>query len=154
MTELQEARHVGDTNAHIREVNRCINTVVCDLLERASKHDESKLEDPEAALFAEVNADLHGITYNSPEYKANLEKLEPALKHHYAHNRHHPQHWKNGIDDMNLCDLVEMFCDWRASSMRHSDGNLRKSIDINAKRFEMSQQLVRIFENTVDLVDK
>ena len=49
---------------------------------------------------------------------------------------------------MNLLDLIEMFCDWSASSQRHHDGNIRKSIEVNADRFGMSPQLTRIFENT------
>jgi hypothetical protein len=37
--------------------------------------------------------------------------MAPALKHHYENNRHHPEHFKNNIDDMNLIDLIEMLCD-------------------------------------------
>ena len=74
--------------------------------------------------------------------------MKPALEHHYAKNRHHPEHHKNGINDMNLIDLIEMFCDWKASSERQNDGNILKSIEINGKRFHMSPQLIEIFENT------
>jgi hypothetical protein len=54
---------------------------------------------------------------------------------------------------MNLVDLVEMLCDWKASSTRHNDGNIRKSIEINAERFGINQQLVKILENTAELFD-
>ena len=54
---------------------------------------------------------------------------------------------------MNLVDIVEMFCDWKAATERHHDGNLHKSIEKNAVRFEMNAQLVKIFENTADLFD-
>lgn len=30
---------------------------------------------------------------------------------------------------MNLIDIVEMFCDWKAASERQLDGNLLKSIE-------------------------
>jgi hypothetical protein len=53
---------------------------------------------------------------------------------------------------MNLIDLVEMLCDWKAASERHNDGNIRKSIEINASRFTISPQLVKILENTADLL--
>jgi hypothetical protein len=76
-----------------------------------------------------------------------------ALQHHYDKNAHHPEHYKNGIEDMNLIDIMEMFCDWRAASMRHNNGNLRKSIEINGERFNMSPQLVKIFENTVGILE-
>lgn len=57
------------------------------------------------------------------------------------------------IDDMNLIDIIEMFCDWKSSSMRHMDGNLRKSIEINSKRFNISPQLTKILLNSMDLID-
>jgi hypothetical protein len=49
---------------------------------------------------------------------------------------------------MTLVDLMEMLCDWYASSKRQADGNIRKSIEKNRERFGMSDQLIRIFENT------
>lgn len=53
---------------------------------------------------------------------------------------------------MNLLDILEMLCDWKASSERHNDGNINKSIEINANRFNMSPQLVKILENTVKVI--
>ena len=50
---------------------------------------------------------------------------------------------------MTLVDLVEMFCDWKAATQRMHDGNIRKSLEVNRKRFNISDQLTRIFENTV-----
>jgi hypothetical protein len=41
-----------------------------------------------------------------------------------------------------------MFVDWMASTQRHNDGNIDRSIDINQKRFGMSDQLTAIFRNT------
>jgi hypothetical protein len=58
------------------------------------------------------------------------------------------------VNHMTLLDLVEMICDWKAASERHNNGNIRKSIEVNGKRFEMSPQLIRIFENTADLLFK
>lgn len=39
-------------------------------------------------------------------------------------------------------------CDWKAASMRHEDGDIRKSIEKNTKRFNLSPQLVNILKNT------
>ena len=119
-----------------------------EILHRANIHDNSKLEDPEKSYFDEFTKNLSKLTYGSEEYKQSIEKLKPALEHHYANNSHHPEHYKNGIDDMNLFDLIEMFFDWKAASERHNDGNLNKSIEINGTRFNMSEQLIKIFENT------
>ena len=58
-------------------------------------------------------------------------------------------HFPNGIRDMTLLDLVEMLCDWKAASERHQDGNIRKSIEHNAGRFDIPPVLAGILENTV-----
>jgi len=54
---------------------------------------------------------------------------------------------------MNLFDIVEMFCDWKAASERQHNGNLLTSISKNANRFGLSPQLVNIFENTARIMD-
>ena len=85
--------------------------------------------------------------------KQFLKDLKPALDHHYSRNRHHPEFFKHGVSDMNIIDLIEMLCDWKASTFRNCDGNLRKSIEINKERFQMSQQLIDILENSIYLFD-
>lgn len=61
---------------------------------------------------------------------------------------------QSSVNGMNLLDVLEMFCDWKAATLRHNNGNLRKSIEHNTRRFGMSDMLVRIMENTVDMVDE
>ena len=75
--------------------------------------------------------------------------MAPFLDHHYKHNRHHPEHHEDGVFGMNLIDIVEMFCDWAAATMRHSDGDLARSIEINTERFDLDPQLTAIFQNTL-----
>lgn len=53
---------------------------------------------------------------------------------------------------MTLLDLIEMLVDWKASSERHNNGNILKSIEINGNRFGMSPQLIEIFENTAKIL--
>jgi hypothetical protein len=142
-----------ETLEHIQNVRNFLSRFAIGLLNRAADHDQSKLHSPEVEYFAEYTDQLRGMTYGSPEYDAAKLAMKPALDHHYAVNRHHPEHFKEGIDDMNLLDLVEMFCDWKAAGMRHNDGNLRYSIEKNAVRFHMSGQLKRIFENSIELVE-
>lgn len=57
-----------------------------------------------------------------------------------------------GIYGMDLLDVVEMLCDWKAAGMRHADGDILKSLEINRERFKMSDQLYRIFKNTIERV--
>lgn len=99
-------------------------------------------------MFTKFTPRLSGMTYGSQEYKDCLSEMGPGLRHHYAANRHHPEHHEGGIDGMNLLDILEMYLDWTASSRRHADGDIAKSIEINKKRFRMSDQLAQIFRNT------
>jgi hypothetical protein len=76
--------------------------------------------------------------------------MKPALDNHYANNRHHPEHFgEAGILGMNLIDLLEMLLDWKASSGRHSNGNIWRSIEINQRRFGYSDELKGILQNTI-----
>lgn len=138
----------AETLQHIRRVQSLLREVVDNLLRRAIAHDTSKLAEPEASTFAEYTAKLKGCTYGSEEYKSFLAGMKPALDHHYRNNRHHPEHWPNGIKDMSLLDIIEMFVDWKAATERHADGNLDKSIEINQKRFGYGDELLAIFQRT------
>lgn len=149
--KIAESRRA--TRKHVNSVRGYIAMIIDALDKRAYEHDRSKLDPPEVELFAEYTPALAKMTYNSKEYKASLVKLKPALDHHYAKNRHHPEHYPNGIKGMNLVDLAEMFCDWKASSERQHDGNLLKSIEAAAERFGLSEELVAILKNTVDLFE-
>ena len=143
-----------ETQKHIEAVRKYIRFMIDKIDLRGVKHDASKLETPEVELFAEHTSRLATMTYGSEEYKASLEALKPALDHHYASNRHHPEHFINGINDMTLIDIMEMFCDWKASTLRHNDGNLLKSIEINSERFHMDGQLKQILMNTARMLDE
>ena len=152
-TELDHKATNYETMRHIETVRNFIGKMITKLLRRAELHDQSKMGSPEVEGFTEYTPKLAGCTYGSDDYKEYLEGLKPALDHHYANNRHHPEHWKNGIDDMNLLDLLEMFCDWKAATMRHNDGNIKKSIEINAGRFNMDHQLTQILMNSISLFE-
>lgn len=143
-----------DTMRHIERVRNLLNLFVLDLLDRAEKHDQSKLMSPEVEMFTEFTPKLAASTYGSQEYEGFRKSMGEALAHHYAKNPHHPEHHKNGVDDMNLLDVLEMLADWKAASERHNDGNILKSIEINGKRFNLSSQLIRILENTARMFDR
>lgn len=138
-----------ETLKHIHEVRRLLYKVIEELDQRARVHDQSKLASPEMEIFGEYTPELGKTEYGSEEYKALLEKVRPAIDHHYANNRHHPEHFPLGINDMTLLDLCEMLVDWKAATRRNKNGNIRKSIEINAAKYGMTDQLKSIFENTV-----
>lgn len=151
LTETQKATNY-DTFRHIERVRNLLNDMAYLLLVRGQMHDQSKLRSPEVEAFTEFTSKLATCTYGSAEYEGFRKAMKPALDHHYANNRHHPEHFKGGVDDMNLIDVLEMLVDWKAASERHNDGNIRKSIEKNADRFSLSPQLVRILENTAEIL--
>lgn len=177
-----EAKCIVDTEKHIKLVRAYINIAIKDLLDRAQNHDATKLISPEMEVFGANFEALGKTEYGTPEYDALLEKVKPAVDHHYSKNRHHPEHWpedeseyeeimehiatlpegdpsikwltsyanslKSSINNMTLLDVTEMLADWRAATERNKNGNIRKSLEINAKRYGIGRQLRRLLENT------
>lgn len=142
------------TMRHIETVRNYISLCIKELLDRQMHHDQSKLEGEECEAFEVLTERLHGLTYGSEEYKSNLRQYAPAIQHHYKNNRHHPEHFPDGgILKMNLIDLLEMLCDWKSASLRHADGDIWRSLDINKERFGYDEQLHIIFQNTVQWLE-
>lgn len=175
---MKEPTYRALTKHHIQTVQKNIHLATNKLIARGALHDISKLEAEEATLFKEYGNKLKTTEYGSSEYKALLEKMDPALKHHYENNKHHPEYHEGfacdnchmqykekpkycigcdnvifhkvpGILRMSLIDLLEMVCDWKAAADRHDNGDIWKSLKINAKRFQIPQYLQLIIENTV-----
>lgn len=138
-----------DTEEHISNVQSLIIEMMGNLASRSQAHDRSKLEEPEKRMYDEFTPKLKDTTYGSDEYKGYLKEMGVALKHHYERNSHHPEHYQNGINGMSLLDLIEMLVDWKAAGMRHADGDITKSLEINKERFGVSDQLFEILQNTV-----
>ena len=146
---MPEEEFRTQTLAHIHEVQKRMETVVNELRPAALRHDASKLKDPEAQTFRKFTPKLKDCTYGSDEYKRYLSEMQVALLHHYENNRHHPEHFEHGIAGMTLVDLVEMLADWKASGERHVDGgSMAKSLGIQKRRFDISDQLDEILWNT------
>ncbi len=138
-----------ETYKHVKRVGHYINLFVKELEDRAEHHDDSKFEEPELTGFALNTDKLAKVEYGSQAYKDMLVELKPVIEHHYSKNRHHTEFWPDGINDMNLVDVLEMLADWRAATERNKAGNIRKSIEINSEKYKISPQLRRIIENTV-----
>lgn len=138
----------ADTLKHSQRVGEYMMQMIKEALDRSTCHDRSKTEPPEVEAFDCYTPKLKDLTYGSDEYRSCLREMKPALEHHYAVNRHHPEHFENGIDDMTLVDLIEMTADWKAATERSTTGDLAKSLDIQKERFSISDQLMRVLWNT------
>lgn len=138
----------ADTLRHSLRVGELMAQMMHELLDRSYEHDLSKTRDPEKAAFDAGTQRLRGTTYGSPEYQAGLAALGPALAHHYAANRHHPEHHEQGVAGMTLMDVVEMLADWKAATERHDDGSLARSLPIQRERFGLEPQVYDLLVNT------
>ena len=145
----EEAYYVADTRAHVELVQQLMHGFSEVLTERAALHDASKFEEPEKSIFSQHTRAFTSCQFGTDAYRQHQQLVQEALHHHYRHNRHHPEHHPNGIADMNLYDIVEMFCDWSASSVKNNQGDVVSSILACQKRFGMSDELTSILINTV-----
>jgi hypothetical protein len=114
---------------------------------RVEVHDLSKFHDPEREVFEVYTPKLKTLTYGSDEYKQALADMGPGLQHHYKVNPHHPEHYPNGINDMNFADMIEMWCDWLAAC---DVKRVELNVEQQAKRFGMSYKMQVIFQNSLE----
>ena len=138
-----------DTQDHINKIQFIMGEKIIPILRsRALYHDRSKFEEPEKSTYDKYIPLLKNVKYGSDEYNEIRNKMhEEGLQHHYQENRHHPEHFENGVDDMNLIDVIEMVCDWYAASLK-SDTDFEKGLKINCDRFGIDEQLAKIIFNT------
>jgi hypothetical protein len=159
----QEIHFESETRKHQQEVAKLLMRFSALLLHRAVHHDESKLKEPERSVFAKFSPLLRSVEYGSDEYKSIVSMIRPAVDHHNAHNKHHPEYndinglstqtLNDPIRSMDLIDIVEMLCDWIASVKRNPGGSIGKSIDIGEKRFKMDGQLSQLLRNTSHVIE-
>jgi hypothetical protein len=141
------------TRSHIKDVNALLILAAQELLSRAIVHDSSKLGPEEREKFSLAAAMFkeQGNEFGTDGYVATKEWLGEALKHHYMHNSHHPEHYPEGVMGMNLFDLLEMLLDWSAASAARSEKglmDLEKSQEIH----NIPRDLMIILENTAEFL--
>jgi hypothetical protein len=135
--------------SHIHAVQRFMGEVTRSLTRRAKVHDASKLVPPESEWIEEHIRRFEGLEYGSPEFNALWEeqKDSPLFRHHQAANSHHPGFYISGVDGMSLLDIMEALADWKAAADEHGN-SLESSIRINAAKFNISEQLTAVLQNT------
>lgn len=137
------------TLRHIKRVNELLGNFAIRMIQRGQVHDSSKFDPIEAGPLEEMQklVDAEGqAPFGTDEYKRRTDMLGPMIEHHRAHNSHHPEYYPNGIDGMDLLDLVEMFYDWKAASERGEEDAMNLSFAV--KKYNVSPQLESIFLNT------
>ena len=139
------------TRKHMQRVAHLLGDAAIEFVKRGQRHDLSKLEPVEMEPLQRMQdlIDAEGqAPYGSDEYKRRTAMLGDMTKHHYAANSHHPEHYENGVDGMDLYDVLEMVLDWKAASERGEESVV--NISASVARFNISPQLESIIRNTVE----
>ena len=146
---MLSSEYVTDIIAHKQTVAEFLRIANNELFERAIYHDDSKFSPEEIEVYEEVTPILKELEYGGPDYKDAIKLLG---QHHYENNRHHPEHFSNGLAGMNLIDVLEMVCDWVAAAQRQKGGNIFVSLPVNKARFGVGDQLNDLIKNTVNFL--
>lgn len=145
----KEIYYLKDVYEHRFWVAQAMMQIASEILDRARYHDMSKLSEVERQHYIEPVWQLNheGPDYGTEEYKALCKKMGEGWKHHTEHNDHHPEHFDNDLSKMNLVQLLEMVCDWKAASKRKGNSPAKA---IEFMKAELSPQLEAILRNTID----
>lgn len=141
---------------HSNSVRHAMNILSHEMDMRAIQHDDDKIA--QADQWAKFQLlDKAGYKFGTPEYKAYKECLgvRELIDQHTKTNRHHPEFFDNDLSKMNLVDLVEMISDWYIASSTRASGegvSFEAMMDIQQKRFNMSDELKSILLNTIKLL--
>ena len=120
-----------------------------DMLIRLAKHDNSK--------YSKEEFDGYRIKlYPTEEEQLSAfdkDSFDKAIKHHYAHNTHHPQHYVNSDGsrrDMPVEDVYEMILDWMANMYFYTGDPIVGTIE----HYESIRDTNLLFsDNTLGLLD-
>ena len=138
---------------HKKGVKNYLEIISMLLNSRALTHDNSKSSNEEYKYYKMANSVNRN---NFKTYEEYLDFIKPTLnkglKHHYENNRHHPEYFDNGIEDMTLIDVLEMIADWYIS-IKQNGKELDNEIKYNFDKYNVSEQLRKIIMNTYKYID-
>jgi len=146
-----EFDYLCDVILHVSEISENLETIASELRKRGMSHDRTKFQQLEFDTFVSTREEFKQTSYGTPEYKAVCAKAQPAMDHHYSNNRHHTAYHENAVNDMNLIDIIELVCDWRAANRRNADQcTMLESVKrgLSNEKYQISEQLAKIIINT------
>ena len=146
-----EMKALVTISRHITTVQKHLHSIIEALEKRARLHDLSKLSLDEFGGFVEINQIAREHPYGSEEYRESL-KGNKTIKLHFSQNSHHPEYYPNGMADMSLLDIIEMVCDWKAASETYGQTSFEDSLEIQCKRFGLSEEQLRLIRMVVALL--
>jgi len=144
-----ELKVLTDTIMHISEVKENLSEIRSVLEQRGNAHDRSKFTDIEFDAFVSTRPEFEKANFGTPEYKKCTDDIKPAIDHHYSENRHHVKFFKNGFEDMNLIDIIEMLADWKAASRRSPDLTFEDSLPEAFEKYSIPETMQKHIISTL-----
>lgn len=141
-----------DIQNHCNKVNSKLQILINQLCHRGKTHDSSKFKDPEYKSYKKYTPLLHNLQYQSKEYKqvTHNPEFRDAINHHKSVNSHHPEFYENGVNGMDLVDVIEMLCDWKSADERYDNSDWSNSFKLNCEKYGIDNQLASILLNTYE----
>lgn len=145
----EKALNTISTIVHHKEnVRKRLMYLASEIQKRAETHDDSKLEYPEIIWQIEMDEEPR-YPYGSEEYFDKVKRWEKFFKHHYEHNRHHPDHYEAGLAEFDIVDLCEFMIDITAYFDQIHPADAISTIDKQFDRFGLNETLQQILKNTL-----
>ena len=158
----KELYYEMDTRKHQQVVAELLISFAKKLLDRAIKHDASKLKEPERSYYIEPVYALNTeeVPYGSERYKELTKQMGEGWDHHKAVNDHHIEFFipysvqtlNDPLKAMDLFALVEMLADWIAASRRRNNSST-KALDFLKEKYGVDHQLEMIIRNTLAMME-
>ncbi len=144
----EEIQVVQSIYEHQQKVGAVMLKVINELIHRALTHDASKfttqqLRDNLVTLPDKWKIQEAGHGYHSPEQGEHRKRFAQEIHRHRSAHPHHPEHFGNDVNKMNLIDLMEMLCDWYVASP-----DIDQSIHENSRDYKIDPHISQILKNT------
>lgn len=160
--EIKTLYYEADTRKHQQLVAGLLILCAKKLLDRAVKHDASKLQEPERSYYIDPVYALNTeeVPYGSARYQELTKQMGQGWDHHKLTNDHHIEFFipysvqtlNDPIRALDLFALIEMLADWIAASRRR-DNNSAMALDYMKKKYPVDEQLEAIILNTLAMME-
>jgi len=142
---LSAYRHKMRVAEHSTSVSELLSGFIADLIKRVGKHDRDKTIEPQLSLWIKTeDVEIPVSNLDNPNLKA-------AVEAHWKSSDHHPEHYENGISDMNLLTLVEMVVDWSAR-LDNNPNSIKAWMQSARERWDICPKFAKVLSNTIYLM--
>lgn len=145
--ETSDSSTSSYTLEHINRVKAKMEFFASVLATRGANHDSSKLKEPEYSGWLAMDKEPR-YPYGSRKYYDKMFRYKEVLEHHYSINSHHPEHFEDPSNQMDLIDLIEMLCDWFSYSNDISWLEGYNTINSQCARFKLNDTIKHLLLNT------